>query len=204
MGLLEQEEVKQVKATGRTWYKLLYCRCTFLLLRLKNLPRIGAAPGGTRPDNASEMNVNDLQDDYDDYDDYGGDETTLPSTLSGYAQQPPPASTYSPPQQASTSALPQSYSPPVGGNSYGGGSSYGGGGLGNMSSMGSSLPSTSPPGQPNKYGGGDKCPRCGKTVYFAEAKEGPNNIKYHKYVLIPCILTSLALCTVGFKLTCPW
>ncbi len=32
----------------------------------------------------------------------------------------------------------------------------------------------------SKYGGGDKCPRCNKTVYFAEAREGPNNIKYHK------------------------
>ena len=146
------------------------------------------------------MNLNDLQDDYDDYDDYGGDETTLPSTLSGYSQQPPPyTQSFSPPQQASASTLPQSYSPPAGG----GGSSYGSGGLDNMSSMGSSLPSTSPPAQPSKYGGGDKCPRCGKTVYFAEAKEGPNNIKYHKYVLIPCTLVSLALCAVCFKLTCP-
>ncbi len=33
---------------------------------------------------------------------------------------------------------------------------------------------------PSKYGGGDKCPRCNKTVYFAEAREGPNNVKYHK------------------------
>jgi hypothetical protein len=159
----------------------------------------GGSGGGHTPC-ARQMNVNDLQDDYDDYDDYGGNETTLPASLSGYAQQPPPESytqAYSPPMQASTSALPQSYSPPAGG------SSYGGGGLGNMSSIGSSLPSTSPPGQPSKYGGGDKCPRCGKTVYFAEAKEGPNNIKYHKYVFIPCTLASLALCAV-FTLTCPW
>jgi len=34
----------------------------------------------------------------------------------------------------------------------------------------------------SRFGGGDKCPRCKKTVYFAEAKEGPNNIKYHR----PC------------------
>ena len=168
------------------------------------------------------MNVVDLQDDdYDDYDDYGdvpGIEA-MPSTLSGYSQQPPPPEhtgiSYLPtayqPEQASASYSPPatayqpepasaSYSPPAGG------SSYGSGGLGNMSSMGSSLPSTSPPVQTSKYGGGDKCPRCGKTVYFAEAKEGPNNIKYHKCVLLPCtahcVRTSWA---VGFSLTpAPW
>lgn len=31
-----------------------------------------------------------------------------------------------------------------------------------------------------RFGGGDVCPRCKKTVYFAEARDGPNNIKYHK------------------------
>ena len=31
-----------------------------------------------------------------------------------------------------------------------------------------------------RFGGGDKCGRCGKTAYFAEAREGPHNIKYHK------------------------
>jgi len=32
----------------------------------------------------------------------------------------------------------------------------------------------------SRFGGGDRCPQCEKTVYFAEAREGPNNIKYHK------------------------
>lgn len=40
----------------------------------------------------------------------------------------------------------------------------------------------------SRFGGGDKCGRCQKTVYFAEAREGPNNIKYHK----PCF--SCLLC----------
>jgi len=44
------------------------------------------------------------------------------------------------------------------------------------------LPTVSPPAPASKYGGGDKCPRCTKTVYFAEARVGPNNIKYHR----PC------------------
>ena len=34
----------------------------------------------------------------------------------------------------------------------------------------------------SRFGGGDKCPRCHKTVYFAEAREGPNNVKYHRCV----------------------
>jgi hypothetical protein len=41
----------------------------------------------------------------------------------------------------------------------------------------------------SKYGGGDKCPRCNKTVYFAEAREGPNNIKYHK-MCFKCVVCS--------------
>lgn len=100
---------------------------------------------------------------------------------SGVYSQPAP-STYSPPDQ---SYAPQSsYSASAGSsNSYSGGSYGGGGGISNMSSMGSALPSASPPAPVSKYGGGDKCPRCNKTVYFAEAKEGPNNIKYHRYSL---------------------
>jgi hypothetical protein len=142
------------------------------------------------------MNIADLQDDdYDDYDDYGDEIVPMPSTLSGYSQQPQPdaaagytasnipSAPYSPPEQTGISYLPTPYQPEQASASYPnptGGSSYDSGGLGNMSSMGSSLPSASPPVQTSKYGGGDKCPRCGKTVYFAEAKEGPNNIKYHK------------------------
>jgi hypothetical protein len=34
-----------------------------------------------------------------------------------------------------------------------------------------------------------QCPRCNKTVYFAEAREGPNNIKYHK-MCFTCITCS--------------
>ena len=147
------------------------------------------------------MNVADLQDDdYDEYDDYGEiDElAATPSYLpelqpasistasaSSYSQSDAPGSnsqpapsTYSPPDQSYTP--PSSISPPSGSsNSYGGGS-YSGGGINDMSSMGSSLPSSSPPAPASKYGGGDKCPRCNKTVYFAESKEGPNNIKYHR------------------------
>ena len=54
-------------------------------------------------------------------------------------------------------------------------------GLSSKSNMAKTLPAASPPAAASsKYGGGDKCPRCLKTVYFAEAKDGPNNIKYHK------------------------
>ncbi len=54
-------------------------------------------------------------------------------------------------------------------------------GLSSMSNMAKTLPAASPPvAASSKYGGGDTCPRCLKTVYFAEAKEGPNNVKYHK------------------------
>ena len=41
---------------------------------------------------------------------------------------------------------------------------------------------------PSRFGGGDTCVRCQKTVYFAEAREGPNNNKYHKscFACITC------------------
>ena len=123
------------------------------------------------------MNIADLQDDdYDDYDDYGDEIVPMPSTLSGYSQQPQPdaaagytasnipSAPYSPPEQTGISYLPTPYQPEQASASYPnptGGSSYDSGGLGNMSSMGSSLPSASPPVQTSKYGGGDKCPRCG-------------------------------------------
>ena len=155
------------------------------------------------------MNVADLQDDdYDEYDDYGEIDDTPPggaypsqpsylpelqpesvatASASSYSQPAAPGdylqpaqSAYSPPADSYTPQA--SYSPPEGGSSYAG-SGYGGGGIDNMSSMGSSLPAVSPPAPASKYGGGDKCPRCNKTVYFAEAKEGPNNIKYHRYLL---------------------
>jgi hypothetical protein len=54
-----------------------------------------------------------------------------------------------------------------------------GSGVSSMLNVFKSLPSP-PVAAGRKYGGGDQCPRCLKTVYFAEAKEGPNNIKYHK------------------------
>jgi hypothetical protein len=151
----------------------------------------------------------DDYDEYDDYGDtyeqpadLGGysQQPSIPSSDPyGYSQptssQPEPAASYLPetlPEQAyppSQTSYSQpdptpsqpSYSPPADIGYGGGGSSYGGagGGLNTMSSLGSSLPASSPPAA-SKYGGGDKCPRCGKTVYFAEAKEGPNNIKYHR------------------------
>jgi hypothetical protein len=155
------------------------------------------------------MNVDDLQDDdYDEYDEYGEvDDTPAPggtyqsqpsylpelqpesmARASASFSQPAAPGDFSQPAQSAYSPPADSYkpqsnsSPPAGGSSYGG-SGYGGSGIDNMSSMGSSLPSASPPAPASKYGGGDKCPRCNKTVYFAEAKEGPNNIKYHRYCL---------------------
>eukprot|EP00960_Hanusia_phi_P015925 469738-Hanusia_phi.AAC.1 len=48
----------------------------------------------------------------------------------------------------------------------------------NVASMSLKSPAT----PSSKYGGGgDKCPRCKTTVYFAEAREGPDSMKYHKY-----------------------
>uniref|UniRef100_A0A6U6B4H4 LIM zinc-binding domain-containing protein n=1 Tax=Guillardia theta TaxID=55529 RepID=A0A6U6B4H4_GUITH len=44
----------------------------------------------------------------------------------------------------------------------------------------------------SKFGGGEKCPRCNKTVYLAEAREGPNMIKYHKTCFV-CLLCSKSL-----------
>ena len=126
-------------------------------------------------------------DDYDDYDDYGEADVGVDSSQPAY----PVADPYSQPEQMSylpTSYAPaeatlqqSSYTPPEQPSSPPAQTGLTGG-LNNISSMGSSLPAAPPP---NKYGGGDKCPRCSKTVYFAEAKEGPNNIKYHKYVISP-------------------
>ena len=56
--------------------------------------------------------------------------------------------------------------------------------MGGGGSYGSSAADSGPA---SKYGGGDKCPRCNKTVYFAEAREGPNNIKYHKMCFTCCV-----------------
>ena len=135
----------------------------------------------------SDMNINDLQDDeYDNYDDYGDTVPVAayqppPANLSGYTAQ---ASTY---QQPSTTAggykSPRGEQQPAQFGGFGRDtiSGGGGGGLDSMSNMAKTLPAASPPAAASsKYGGGDKCPRCLKTVYFAEAKEGPNNIKYHK------------------------
>jgi cysteine/glycine-rich protein len=58
-----------------------------------------------------------------------------------------------------------------------------------MSSIGSSLPSAA---APSKYGGGEKCTRCGKAVYFAERREGPNNLPYHK-TCFTCMVCNKAL-----------
>jgi len=127
-------------------------------------------------------------DDYDDYDDYGEIDVGVDSSQPAY----PVADPYSQPEQisyvptsyatAEATLQQSSYTPPEQ-PSYSPPAQTGlKGGLNNMSSMGSSLPAAPPA---NKYGGGDKCPRCLKTVYFAEAKEGPNNIKYHKYVISP-------------------
>ena len=44
----------------------------------------------------------------------------------------------------------------------------------------SATPGSTGSGKAPRWGGGDKCPRCHKTVYFAEAREGPNNVKYHR------------------------
>jgi hypothetical protein len=135
----------------------------------------------------SDMNINDLQDDeYDNYDDYG-------DTVPVAAYQPPPANLSGYTAQASTGPQPSTtaggYKSPRGEQQpaqFGGFgtdtvSAGGGSGLSSMSNMAKTLPAASPPAAASsKYGGGDKCPRCLKTVYFAEAKEGPNNIKYHK------------------------
>ena len=163
----------------------------------------GPEPRSTRLQNDSElqhaMNVADLQDDdYDEYDDYG--EIDELAATPSYLPELQPASistasaasysqsdaSYSQSDALFSNAPDQSYTPPSSisppsgsSNSYGGGT-YSGGGINDMSSMGRSLPASSPPAPVSKYGGGDKCPRCNKTVYFAESKEGPNNIKYHR------------------------
>jgi hypothetical protein len=68
-----------------------------------------------------------------------------------------------------------------------------GDGLSNMSSLAHAVASSSPPkAASSKYGGGDKCTRCGKTVYFAELREGPYNQKYHK-TCFTCMLCNKAL-----------
>ena len=92
-----------------------------------------------------------------------------PSTSHEYGSSK--ASSFSPPANQ--------YSPPT--------SSYGGSSYPSSSSAAQSsgfVPKKSPTPSPatnSRFGGGgDKCPRCDKTVYFAEAREGPNNVKFHK------------------------
>jgi len=99
------------------------------------------------------------------------------TNVSGYAaeastcQQPTTAGGYYSPRE---SLLPEKVYQPVEISPRGAGS-----GLSSMSNVAKSLPSP-PVAAGRKYGGGDQCPRCFKTVYVAEAKEGPNLRKYHK------------------------
>jgi cysteine and glycine-rich protein len=90
--------------------------------------------------------------------------------LSIEAPATPPAATSYPPAPSDTGGK---YSPPsalVG--------------AAKAPAAGSPATSSPPPAQkktpPGRFGGGDTCVRCQKAVYFAEAREGPNNNKYHK------------------------
>ena len=148
-------------------------------------PSHGASPQGWWWLGQLGMACADEYDDYDDYDDYGEVHVPAFDPPANYSPQqpayggPPPAQAqYSPPPGGNYGS---SYTPPAGTSSYGVSYSGGGssGGLSTMSSMSSALPPAPAPAA-SKYGGGDKCHRCGKTVYFAEAREGPNNLKYHK------------------------
>mmetsp|Transcript_16786 Transcript_16786/g.33617 ORF Transcript_16786/g.33617 Transcript_16786/m.33617 type:complete len:281 (+) Transcript_16786:120-962(+) len=103
------------------------------------------------------------------------------STSSPGSTGPSPGSVGAPdatpsPEKSPSSGFPYkaAQTPPAGGGG-GGGSPYGSRTPGSAGSEGSASNKLA-----GRFGGGDKCPRCNKTVYMAEAKEGPNNIKFHR------------------------